>query len=173
MVLRIISVHAVDLHRVTDKAQTNAEVEHQHAVGALRDVTDLAEAGFPDPDHVQGVVHKLETTIALKLTGMILMISMYLELFTVFPGQRQLQLYQMTDPDGKTKILMKLRVKLPYRNVADVMEVKVDDGAEANILPLNTFRSMFPKNWMRMATQKKMPSEDQRQHSNAMTMASW
>ena len=39
---------------------------------------------------------------------------------------------------------MKLRVKLPYRNIADVMEVKVNDGAEANILPLHTFRSMFP-----------------------------
>ena len=49
-----------------------------------------------------------------------------------------------TDPDGKTKILTKLRVKLPYRNVADVMEVKVDNGAEVNILPLHTFRSMFP-----------------------------
>ena len=49
-----------------------------------------------------------------------------------------------TDPDGKTKILTKLWVKLPYRNVADVMEVKVDDRAEANILPLHTFRSMFP-----------------------------
>ena len=45
---------------------------------------------------------------------------------------------------GKMKILTKLQVKLPYRNVADVMEVKVDDGAEANILPLHTFRSMFP-----------------------------
>ena len=49
-----------------------------------------------------------------------------------------------TDPDGKTKIVMKLRIKLPYRNVADIMEVKVNDGAEANILPLHTFRSMFP-----------------------------
>ena len=49
-----------------------------------------------------------------------------------------------TDPDGKTKILMKLQVKLPYQNAADVMEVKVDDGAEANILPLHTFRPMFP-----------------------------
>ena len=49
-----------------------------------------------------------------------------------------------TDPDGKTKILTKLQVKLPYQNVADIMEVKVDDGAEANILPLHTFRSMFP-----------------------------
>ena len=49
-----------------------------------------------------------------------------------------------TDPDGKTKIVMKLRVKLLYRNIVDIMEVKVDDGAEANILPLHTFRSMFP-----------------------------
>ena len=64
VVLRIISVHALDLHGVTDKAQTSIEVEHQHMVGALRDVTDPAEAGAPDPDHVQGVVHKLETPIA-------------------------------------------------------------------------------------------------------------
>ena len=49
-----------------------------------------------------------------------------------------------TDPDGKTKIVTKLRVQLPYRNVADIMEVKVNDGAEVNILPLHTFRSMFP-----------------------------
>ena len=49
-----------------------------------------------------------------------------------------------TDPDGKMKILTKLRVKLPYRNIADIMEVKVNDGAKANILPLHTFRLMFP-----------------------------
>ena len=49
-----------------------------------------------------------------------------------------------TDPNGKTQILTKLQVKLPYRNVADVMEVKVNDGPEVNILPLHTFRSMFP-----------------------------
>ena len=48
------------------------------------------------------------------------------------------------DPDSKTKIIMKLRVKLLYRNIADIMEVKVDDGAKANILPLHIFRSMFP-----------------------------
>ena len=35
-----------------DKTQTDAEVEHQHMVGALRDVTDPAEAGTPDQDHV-------------------------------------------------------------------------------------------------------------------------
>ena len=49
-----------------------------------------------------------------------------------------------TDPDGKTKIITKLRIKLPYRNIADILEVKVDDPADANILPLHTFRSMFP-----------------------------
>ena len=37
-----------------------------------------------------------------------------------------------------------LKVKLPHRNRADNMKVKVDDGAEANILPLDSFRSMFP-----------------------------
>ena len=89
VVSRIISVHAVDLQEVMDKAQTNAEVEHPHVEGALRDVMDPAEAGAPDPDHVQGVVHRPETPTALKLTGMILMISMCLELFIVFPGQRQ------------------------------------------------------------------------------------
>ena len=62
-----------------------------------------------------------------------------------------------TDPDGKTKILTKLRVKLPYRNVADVMEVKVNDGAEENILPLHTFRLMFPHKLDEDGYLKEMP----------------
>ena len=67
------------------------------------------------------------------------------ELFIVFPGHRSVaSISNDTDPDGKMKILTKLWVKLPYRNVADIMEVKVNDGAKANILPLHTFRSMFP-----------------------------
>ena len=49
-----------------------------------------------------------------------------------------------TDPDGKMKILTKPRVKLPNRNIAEEMEVKVNDRAKVNILPLHTFRSMFP-----------------------------
>ena len=47
-----------------------------------------------------------------------------------------------TDPDGKTKIITKLRIKLPHRKVVDNLQVKVDDGAD--ILPLHSFRSMFP-----------------------------
>ena len=49
-----------------------------------------------------------------------------------------------TDPEGKTKILTMLQLKLPHCNSTDNVTVKVDDGAEGNILPLNSFRAMFP-----------------------------
>ena len=49
-----------------------------------------------------------------------------------------------TDPEGKTKILTVLQLKLPHCNSADDITVKVDNGAEGNILPLNSFRAMFP-----------------------------
>ena len=49
-----------------------------------------------------------------------------------------------TDPEGKTKILTVLQIKLPHHNGIDDITVKVDDGAEGNILPLNSFRAMFP-----------------------------
>ena len=49
-----------------------------------------------------------------------------------------------TDPEGKTKILTVLQLKLPHHNGIDGVTVKVDDGAEGNILPLNSFRAMFP-----------------------------
>ena len=48
------------------------------------------------------------------------------------------------DPEGKTKILTVLQLQLPHRNAIDDVTVKVDDGAEGNILPLNSFRAMFP-----------------------------
>ena len=48
-----------------------------------------------------------------------------------------------TDPEGKTKILTMLQLKLPHHNGTDDVTVKVDDGAEGNILPLNSFRAMF------------------------------
>ena len=49
-----------------------------------------------------------------------------------------------TDPEGKTKILTVLQLKLPHYNGTDDITVKVDNGAEGNILPLNSFRAMFP-----------------------------
>ena len=48
-----------------------------------------------------------------------------------------------TDPEGKTKIFTVLQLKLPHRYGIDDITVKVDDGAEGNILPLNSFRAMF------------------------------
>ena len=49
-----------------------------------------------------------------------------------------------TDPDGKTKIVTRLGIKLLHRWIVNNLQVKVNDGAEANILPLHSFRSMFP-----------------------------
>ena len=48
------------------------------------------------------------------------------------------------DAEGKTKILTILNIKLPHWNSIDNVRVKVDNGAEANILPLDSFRTMFP-----------------------------
>ena len=48
------------------------------------------------------------------------------------------------DPDRKTKIITLLNIKLPHQPIIDDIRVKVNDGAEANILPLNSFRTMFP-----------------------------
>ena len=49
-----------------------------------------------------------------------------------------------TDTEGKTKILTILQIKLPHWNGIDDLRVKVDNGAEANLLPLHSFRTMFP-----------------------------
>ena len=145
VVLRIISVHAVDLHGVTDKAQTDAEVEHQHVVGALRDITAPAEAGAPDPDHGSRSGSQTRNTHSIEIDRYdIDDIDVLRTFHSISRSKTVAAISNDTDPDGKMKILMKLRVKLPYRNIADVMEVKVDGGAEANILPLHTFRSMFP-----------------------------
>ena len=48
------------------------------------------------------------------------------------------------DPDDKTKILTILNIKLPHQNGIDNVRVKNDNGAEANILPLDSFSTMFP-----------------------------
>ena len=49
------------------------------------------------------------------------------------------------DPDGQTKILKILNIKLPHQNSTDNLQFKVDDGVEANILSLDSFRTMFPQ----------------------------
>ena len=62
-----------------------------------------------------------------------------------FPGSKSVaSISNDTDLEGKTKILTVLHLKLPHRKGIDDVTVKVDDGAEGNILPLNFFRAMFP-----------------------------
>ena len=64
--LRTISARVADHHGATDMTPTDAEIEHQHAVGALRDTTDAAETGTPDQGHDRGAVHRLGTPTASK-----------------------------------------------------------------------------------------------------------
>ena len=42
-------------------------------------------------------------------------------------------------------VLAHLDVKLPNRPGRDTLKVKLDMGAEANILPVRTYRNMFPE----------------------------
>ena len=62
-----------------------------------------------------------------------------------------------TDPEGKTKILTVLQLKLPHCNGTDDVTVKVDDGAEGNILPSGL---CFPTHSTQMATQNQDSCED-------------
>ena len=66
VVLRTISAHVADHHGATDKTLTDAEVEHQDVVGALRDTADPAKAGTPGPGQDHGAVHRLGTPTASK-----------------------------------------------------------------------------------------------------------
>ena len=63
---------------------------------------------------------------------------------TIFRSKSVASISNDTDPEGKTKILTVLQLKLPHCKGIDDITVKVDDGAEGNILPLNSFRAMFP-----------------------------
>ena len=63
---------------------------------------------------------------------------------TIFRSMSVGSISNEMDPEGKTKIIMMLQIKLPHHNGIDNLKVKVDNGAEANILPLDSFRTMFP-----------------------------
>ena len=67
-----------------------------------------------------------------------------------------------TDREGKTYVLTTLDVQLPHRTGRDTLQVKVDMGAEANILPLRTFKKMFPHLILEYGT----PKQQKLQHTN-------
>ena len=67
---------------------------------------------------------------------------------TVYPTAPKVNIDTLTTmdtaTDGKTYVLTDLDVKLPTRPQRDTMRVKLDIGAEANILPVRTYNKMFP-----------------------------
>ena len=58
-----------------------------------------------------------------------------------------------TDWHGKTYVIADLDVQLPYRTNRDSIQAKLDMGAEANILPVRTYRMMFPDRLYMMVQQ--------------------
>ena len=76
------------------------------------------------------------------------------------------------DPKGKAKNLTILQIKLPHHNGIGDLKVKVDDGAEGNIFPLNSFRTMFSHALDANGYPKPGFLEDPRQLLNATMMES-
>ena len=62
--------------------------------------------------------------------------------FTISRSKSVGSISNKMDPEGKTKIIMMLQIKF-HHNGIDNLRVR-DNGAEANILPLDSFRTMFP-----------------------------
>ena len=59
---------------------------------------------------------------------------------TIYRSKSVASISNETDPEGKTKILMILQIKLPHWNGIDNLKVKVDSGAVANIFTLRFFQ---------------------------------
>ena len=110
-------------------------------------ITSMEEKQITSMEKVQtSMDSRAETSIDREETSMEpqVVLNSLSSHFLPFPGQSLVaSISKDTDPEGKTKILSMLQLKLPHHNGIDDITVKVDDGAEGNILPLNSFRSMF------------------------------
>ena len=72
---------------------------------------------------------------------------------------------------SKSKLMAS--IKLPHWNGINNMRVKVDNGAEANILPLGSFRTMFPHALDEYSYPEDRFLEDHGQTLNVMITESW
>ena len=137
--IKIILVLAVGRNK---RAREMATIKDHHKEGAQRDVTDL-KADAPDQDQEVDPTHKVPTAKSSMMTKIKKIQQIKCSLPFTDPNlcqasaTRQIQM-------AKTKIITLLKIKLPHRDVIDNLQVKIDDSAEANILPLDSFRSMFP-----------------------------
>ena len=50
-----------------------------------------------------------------------------------------------TDQHGKTYVMGLIDIQLPNHPIRDQLKVKMDIGAESNILPLRTYANLFPE----------------------------
>ena len=102
-------------------------------------------AQTPGPASRRPAVHAIKATDQLRhdFDGI-----HFNSISTVYPTAPKVNIDTLTTmdttTDGKTYVLTDLDVKLPTRPQRDTMRVKLDMGAEANILPVRTYNKMFP-----------------------------
>ena len=60
--------------------------------------------------------------------------------------KQKLKVYRDTDKPSHIEVITDLHIKLPGKGHQDLLEVKVESGAESCLLLLTAFRRMFPGN---------------------------
>ena len=101
-------------------------------------------AQTPGPGNRRAAVHAIRATDQLRHDFDCIHFD---SISTVYPTAPKVNIDTLTimdtTTDGKTYVLTDLDVKLSTRPERDTMTVKLDMGAEANILPVRTYK-MFP-----------------------------
>ena len=112
-----------DMHQRTQRTEVNIPPDSAHSI---------ERNSFQDHPELHGR-HPLQSNDFVKKT------------FHIISRSKSVaSISNEMDPDGKTKILTILNIKLPHWNGIENIRAKVDDSAEANILSLDSFKTMFP-----------------------------
>ena len=123
---RIQSAHSIELNSFQDHlhGSHSSELHESHS-------SDLHESHLSELHGSHSFQDHVENNDFVRKT-----------FHTIYRSKSVDSINNETDPEGKTKILMILDIKLPHCKGTDNLKVKVDDGAEANIFPSKSFRTM-------------------------------
>ena len=113
VVLRTILARVADPRRLQVKLKAVRIVENPPKAGVLRDVTDPVEADAPIQDHDPEVDHRPRDTHNIEINRY--NDDCLLKTFnTIYRSRLVTTISNDTDPDGRTKILTQLKIKLPH-----------------------------------------------------------
>ena len=118
VVLRIISARVADLHGVTDKTQTDAEVEHQHACRSTERCHRPSRGRHSRSRSRSRSGSQTRNAHIIEIDRYDIDDIDVLRTFHSISRSRSVAaISNDTDPDGKMKILTKLWVKLPHQEM--------------------------------------------------------